>query len=29
MDDPIEIVEAALDKHIKMVKQMKGVPGES
>lgn len=27
MDDPVEIVETALDLHIKMVKQMKGVPG--
>lgn len=27
MDDPIEIVEAALDQHTKMIKQMKGVPG--
>ncbi|KAL3695249.1 hypothetical protein R1sor_009325 [Riccia sorocarpa] len=27
MDDPVEIVDAALDQHTKMIKQMKGVPG--
>jgi len=27
MDDPIELVEAALSEHCKMIKQMKGVPG--
>ncbi|KMZ72931.1 Sulfite reductase [NADPH] flavoprotein alpha-component [Zostera marina] len=27
MDDPIEIVNSALDEHKKMIKQMKGVPG--
>ncbi|KAH7437050.1 hypothetical protein KP509_05G054200 [Ceratopteris richardii] len=27
MDDPIEIVETALDLHTNMIKQMKGVPG--
>lgn len=28
MDDPIEIVNTAVDLHTKMIKQMKGVPGE-
>ncbi|KAG0623009.1 hypothetical protein M758_3G141600 [Ceratodon purpureus] len=27
MDDPIEIVNGALEQHTKMIKQMKGVPG--
>ncbi|CAA6657604.1 unnamed protein product [Spirodela intermedia] len=27
MDEPLEIVAAALDQHTKMIKQMKGVPG--
>ncbi|KAK4722923.1 hypothetical protein R3W88_013156 [Solanum pinnatisectum] len=27
MDDPIEIVNTAIDLHTKMIKQMKGVPG--
>ncbi|KAL3840306.1 hypothetical protein ACJIZ3_024897 [Penstemon smallii] len=27
MDDPMEIVETAIDMHTKMIKQMKGVPG--
>ncbi|MCO5576767.1 hypothetical protein L7F22_030586 [Adiantum nelumboides] len=27
MDDPVEIVETALNLHINMIKQMKGVPG--
>lgn len=27
MDDPLEIVNLALDQHSKMIKQMKGVPG--
>ncbi|XP_004499150.1 S-adenosyl-L-methionine-dependent tRNA 4-demethylwyosine synthase [Cicer arietinum] len=27
MDDPIEIVNSALDQHTNMIKQMKGVPG--
>ena len=27
MDDPLELVEAAISEHCKMVKQMKGVPG--
>jgi hypothetical protein len=27
MDDPLDIVNAAIDQHTKMVKQMKGVPG--
>lgn len=27
MDDPLQIVEGAIDQHIKMIKQMKGVPG--
>ncbi|XP_020092095.1 S-adenosyl-L-methionine-dependent tRNA 4-demethylwyosine synthase [Ananas comosus] len=27
MDDPLEIVDAAIDQHTKMIKQMKGVPG--
>ncbi|KAL2652689.1 hypothetical protein R1flu_020817 [Riccia fluitans] len=27
MDDPVEIVNAALDQHTSMIKQMKGVPG--
>ena len=27
MDDPLELVEAAVSEHCKMVKQMKGVPG--
>lgn len=27
MDDPVEIVNAAIDQHTKMIKQMKGVPG--
>ncbi|CAI9116737.1 OLC1v1017968C1 [Oldenlandia corymbosa var. corymbosa] len=27
MDDPLEIVETAIDLHTKMIKQMKGVPG--
>uniref|UniRef100_A0A803M4P7 tRNA 4-demethylwyosine synthase (AdoMet-dependent) n=1 Tax=Chenopodium quinoa TaxID=63459 RepID=A0A803M4P7_CHEQI len=27
MDDPVEIVNTALDLHTKMIKQMKGVPG--
>ncbi|KAL6894177.1 hypothetical protein ACP4OV_008275 [Aristida adscensionis] len=27
MDDPLDIVNAAVDQHTKMVKQMKGVPG--
>jgi tRNA wybutosine-synthesizing protein 1 len=26
MDDPLELVEAAVSEHCKMVKQMKGVP---
>lgn len=29
MDDPIEIVNGALEQHTKMIKQMKGVPGNS
>ncbi|XP_058069030.1 S-adenosyl-L-methionine-dependent tRNA 4-demethylwyosine synthase [Magnolia sinica] len=27
MDDPLEIVNAAIDQHTRMIKQMKGVPG--
>ncbi|KDP38500.1 hypothetical protein JCGZ_04425 [Jatropha curcas] len=27
MDDPLEIVNSAIDQHTKMIKQMKGVPG--
>lgn len=27
MDDPLEIVNTAIDLHKKMIKQMKGVPG--
>lgn len=27
MDDPIDIVNGALEQHTKMIKQMKGVPG--
>ncbi|KAL4180588.1 hypothetical protein AMTRI_Chr13g92820 [Amborella trichopoda] len=27
LDDPLEIVNAAIDEHTKMIKQMKGVPG--
>lgn len=27
MDDPLVIVNAAIDQHTKMIKQMKGVPG--
>ncbi|KAF5747111.1 S-adenosyl-L-methionine-dependent tRNA 4-demethylwyosine synthase [Tripterygium wilfordii] len=27
MDDPLEIVNSAIDQHLKMIKQMKGVPG--
>lgn len=27
MDDPIDIVNAALDQHTRMIKEMKGVPG--
>jgi tRNA wybutosine-synthesizing protein 1 len=27
MDDPLEIVNSAIDLHTKMIKQMKGVPG--
>jgi len=27
MDDPIEIVNSAIDQHTNMIKQMKGVPG--
>lgn len=27
MDDPLEIVNSAIDQHAKMIKQMKGVPG--
>lgn len=27
MDDPLEIVNGAIDQHRKMIKQMKGVPG--
>ncbi|KAK9269807.1 hypothetical protein L1049_025380 [Liquidambar formosana] len=27
MDDPLEIVDSAIDLHTKMIKQMKGVPG--
>lgn len=27
MDDPLEIVETAIELHSKMIKQMKGVPG--
>ncbi|XP_050212642.1 S-adenosyl-L-methionine-dependent tRNA 4-demethylwyosine synthase [Mercurialis annua] len=27
MDDPLEIVNSAIDQHMKMIKQMKGVPG--
>ncbi|WOK99567.1 hypothetical protein Cni_G08279 [Canna indica] len=27
MDDPLEIVDAAINEHTKMIKQMKGVPG--
>lgn len=27
MDDPVDIVNGALDQHTKMIKQMKGVPG--
>ena len=27
MDDPIEIVNSAIDLHTKMIRQMKGVPG--
>lgn len=27
MDDPIDIVNSAIDQHTKMIKQMKGVPG--
>lgn len=29
MDDPIDIVNSAIDQHTKMIKQMKGVPGSS
>lgn len=29
MDDPLEIVDAAVNEHTKMIKQMKGVPGVS
>lgn len=28
MDNPLEIVDVAIDEHTKMIKQMKGVPGE-
>jgi hypothetical protein len=28
-NDPIEIVTGALEQHTKMIKQMKGVPGNS
>lgn len=28
MDDPVEIVDTAIDLHTKMIKQMKGVPGK-
>ena len=28
MDDPIEIVNSAIDLHTNMIKQMKGVPGK-
>jgi tRNA wybutosine-synthesizing protein 1 len=28
MDDPIDIVNGALEQHTKMIKQMKGVPGK-
>lgn len=28
MDDPVEIVDTAIDLHAKMIKQMKGVPGK-
>lgn len=28
MDDPLEIVNTAIDLHTKMIKQMKGVPGK-
>lgn len=28
MDDPLEIVNTAIDLHSKMIKQMKGVPGK-
>jgi len=28
MDDPMEIVNSAIDLHKNMVKQMKGVPGK-
>lgn len=27
MDDPLEIVDTAIELHTKMIKQMKGVPG--
>ena len=27
MDDPLEIVNSAIDLHTNMIKQMKGVPG--
>lgn len=27
MDDPIEIVNSAIEQHTNMIKQMKGVPG--
>lgn len=27
MDDPVDIVNGALEQHTKMIKQMKGVPG--
>lgn len=28
MDDPVEIVDTAIDLHTKMIRQMKGVPGQ-
>lgn len=28
MDDPLEIVNGAIEQHTKMIKQMKGVPGK-
>lgn len=28
MDDPLEIVNSAIEQHTNMIKQMKGVPGK-
>lgn len=28
MDGPLELVNSAIDQHVKMIKQMKGVPGQ-